>query len=286
MPIHDHSYQHWSGTPHDVPPALVLARAQIRVLLARRIVRFLLLVSILFTLVWVGMIYIETHVVRAGPLARIASVVTVDAQSFRKFLTSQRIVHLLLCLAAADLVALDRRAKALPLYFSRPLRSRDYIVAKAIAVAVPLSLATWVPAFLLILIKSILRGDVHWLAECPWLPASVLAYAVSLIVPLTLVTLAISCLSRSPRTASATLFAALMLSEAVGHAFAALTHQDAWRLLSVNADLDQVAARLFGAAPVFEVPQFAAAAALLAVAGASIALLGRRIRAVDVIGGA
>ena len=286
MPIHDLSYQHWSGTPHDVPPALVLARAQIRVLLGRRIVRFLLLVSILFTLVWVGMIYVETHVVRTGPLSRIAGIITVDAQSFRSFLTRQRLVHLLLCLAAADLVALDRRAKALPLYFSRPLRSRDYIVAKAIAMAVPLSLATWVPAFVLILVKSILRGDVHWLAEYPWLPASVFAYAVALIVPLTLLTLALSCLSPSPRTASAALFAALALSGAAGQTLAALTHQDAWQLLSVNADLDQIAARLFGAAPAFEAPPLAAAAALAAVAGASIALLARRIRAVDVIGGA
>ena len=109
MPVHDLSYQHWQGVRHDRPLALVLARAQVRAVLGRRIVRFLLLVSTGFTLAWGGMIYVETHVVRAGPLARIANVVTVDDQSLRNFLSRQRLVHLLLCLAAAVYPALGGR---------------------------------------------------------------------------------------------------------------------------------------------------------------------------------
>jgi len=286
MPIHDLSYQHWQGKRHDRPLALVLARAQVRAVLQRRIVRFLLLVSIGFTLAWGGMIYVETHVVRAGPLARIAGIVTVDDQSFRNFLSRQRLVHLLLCLAAADLIALDRRHRALQLYLSRPLRARDYVLAKAIAMAVPLSLATWVPAFLLILVKCILRGDVGWLAAFPWLPASILGYSVALVVPLTLLTLAISSLSRSARSAGATVFGALALSGAIGQAFAALTHHPAWQLLSIHSNLDQVASLMFGNASPLDVPRPAAALVLLAVCGVAVEVLRRRIRAVDVIGGA
>lgn len=286
MPVHDLSYQHWNGVRHDRPLALVLARAQIRAVLGRRIVRFLLLVSIGFTLAWGGMVYLETHVVRAGPLSRLANVVKVDDQSFRNFLARQRLVHLLLCLAAADLIALDRRHRALPLYLSRPLRGRDYVVAKALAIVVPLSLATWVPAFLLILVKCVLRGDVRWLGEFPWLPASILGYSVALMVPLTLLTLALSSLSRSPRSASAAVFAALALSGAIGQAFAGLTHQPLWQLLSIHANLDQVASLMFGNAPPFDVPRPAAALVLLAVCAGSIEILRRRVRAVDVIGGA
>lgn len=286
MPVHDLSYQHWAGVRHDRPLALVLARAQIRAVLGRRIVRFLLLVSAGFTLAWGGMIYVETHVVRAGPLARIANVVTVDDQSFRNFLSRQRLVHLLLCLAAADLIALDRRHRALPLYLSRPLRARDYVAAKALAIAVPLSLATWVPAFVLILVKCILRGDVRWLGPFPWLPASILGYSVALIVPLTLLTLALSSLSRSPRSAGAAVFAVLALSGAIGQAFAALTHHPEWQLLSIHANLDQVASLLFGNAAPLEVPRPAAVVVLLGVCAGAMEILRRRVRAVDVIGGA
>src|SRR5262245_56686427 len=216
MPIRDLSYQHWTGQPHDRPPALILARDQMRLLLRRRTVRFLILASAAFTLAWGVMIYIETHVIHAGPLSRIGSVVTVDAESFRKFLVWQRLVHLLLCLAAADLVALDRRHRAIQIYLARPLRARDYVVAKALAMAVPLSLTTWVPAFLLVLVKTIFRGDVKWMSDYPWLPASILAYAAALVVPLTLVTLALSSLSRSPRSAGAAVFGVLALTAAIG----------------------------------------------------------------------
>jgi hypothetical protein len=113
VPIHDLSYQHWRGVPSTRSPVSVLMRDQMRLLLRRRVVRLLLLVSGLFTLVWGAMIYVESGLPVSGPLRQLADTVRVDAQCFRRFLTMQRLVHLLLCLAAADLIALDRRHRAL-----------------------------------------------------------------------------------------------------------------------------------------------------------------------------
>jgi ABC-type transport system involved in multi-copper enzyme maturation permease subunit len=286
MPVHDLSYAHWTGTRQARPPALVLARSQVRTFLQRRTIRVLLVAGGIVTLAWIAMIYLESHALRAGPLARLAGVLEVDAQSFRTFLVRQRLLHLLLCLALADVVALDRRHRALQIYLARPLGPRDYVVAKLTAIAALLSAVTWIPALALVAIKSILRGEIRWLGESPWLPLAILGYAVSLIVPLGLLTLALSSLSRGARQASAALFATLMLSAAAGQTLAALTRQDAWRLLSVNDCLDHVASALFATASPSSLPAWAAALALVAVAAVAAAVLRARIRAIDVVGSA
>lgn len=286
MPILDLSYQHWQGTRHERPAAWVLALAQARAFLARRAVRALLLVGLGFTLAWTALVYVESHAVRSGPLAQFADVVRVDSGSFRAFLVRQRFVHLLLCLAAADLVALDRRHRALALYLSRPLRTRDYVLAKGAALAVSLALCTWVPALVLVAVKSAMRAEVRWLLQGePRLLPAILGYAAALTVPLVLLTLALSSVAASPRQAAALVFAALALPAAAGEVLAGLTHAAAWRLLSVNADLDQVASWCFGTPAPHDVAPAWSLGALGVLALFSAALLAGRVRAVDVVRG-
>jgi hypothetical protein len=285
MPIHDLSYQHWNGTRSRRSTVGILGRDQLRLLLGRRIVRLLLLVSAIFTLVWGGMIYLESRVPDSGPLREVARVVRVDAHSFWRFLTLQRLVHLLLCLAAADLVALDRRHRAMQIYLAKPLRPRDYILGKAAALAVLLSLTTWVPGLFLVLLKTALRADLGWLGEQPWLPASILGYAAVLVPSATLLTLAVSSLSASPRLASAQVFAFVALSAAAGQLLASLTRSDGWQLLSFNGNLDRVASALFDEVPRHDVAAWMALAALGVLTAASGVLLRRRVRPIDIVGG-
>ena len=141
MPIFDQTYQHWTGTPQHRSPAWILGRAQLRIVLARKTTRILLIVAGIFMLVWAALVYFETQVVRVGPLADIAGAVRVEPE-LPHLPRAPRLVHWLLCLAVADIIALDRRA--------RPCRSTvtavtvvDYVLGKAVAVIVPLSLATW-----------------------------------------------------------------------------------------------------------------------------------------------
>jgi hypothetical protein len=249
-------------------------------------VRLLLLAAFVFLLVWGALVYVETQSARLGPLAEVGKAVEVDAESFRSFLVRQRLVHLLLCLAAADLVAIDRRARALQLYLARPLRRRDYVIAKALALALPLSLATWIPAFFLVILKTVLRADFGWLSTEPWLAVSILAYSLLLIAVLAPVTLALSSLSASPRHSSALFFVFLALSSGAAQVLAVLTRSDRWHLVSVIADLDQVASWLFRSAPPHDMPAAAALAALVGFGAAACVVLWRRIAPFDVVGGA
>jgi len=105
MPIHDFSYRHWQGERTHEPPALVLGGAQMRVALHHRAVKVLLLLSSLYVIAYLGILYIET-MPREGPLGflRDQPLLRLDAKSMRTFLASPwgglRLLHFLLCLAA------------------------------------------------------------------------------------------------------------------------------------------------------------------------------------------
>jgi hypothetical protein len=285
VPIFDQSYQRWAGVPRLRSPIVILGRAQLRVLFGRWMVRLVLLASLIATLVVGALIYFESHATNFGPLRNLAENFTVNAAVFRTFMLRQRLVHLLLCLIAADAIALDRRHRALQIYLARPVRGRDYVLARSLAVAVPLALTTWIPGLFLVLLKIAVRADVSWLAPEPWLPAAILGYGVALTVPLALLTMAVSSLSTSPRQASALLFAVLAVSGACGQILAGLTRSDSWLLLSINANLDQVGYWIFGAAPPRDLEPAWSLAALAALAAVSIVVLRQRIRPLEIVGG-
>jgi len=287
MPIHDFSYRHWQGQRSERPPSLVLGWAQLRLLVRRRAVKILLVVSAFVVVAYLGMLYVETMPRESSfGFLRGIPLLELNGKSLRVFLVEQRLLHYLLCLAAgAELIALDRRHKALQVYLARPLRVPDYLIGKALPLVVLLSLTTWVPALALLALKTVATASFAWLRTEPWLPVSILGYSAVLILSLGLVTLTVSSLSTSPRLASGQLVAVLVLSVALGQILSGLTHGEGWRLLSIDSDLDQLGSYLFAAPPPHDLSPWSVTAALVALCGGCAWILLRRVRAVDVVGG-
>jgi O-antigen/teichoic acid export membrane protein len=98
-------------------------------------------------------------------------------------------------------------------------------------------------------------------------------------------TLALSSLSPSPRLASAQLFGFLALSAVAAQLLATFTRTQTWQLLSLNANLDQVASGLFAQVPKHDLPVWMALAALGVLAVGGVFLLRHRIRPIEVVGG-
>jgi len=287
MPIHDLSYRHWRGRRSERPASLVLAWSQLRLTMRRRAVRWLLVLSALGVLVCLGVVYLET-MPRDSPLGVLRGLpqVELDGRSLRIFLAFQRVVAYFIVLAAgAEVIALDRRTKALQIYLARPLGVADYLVGKGLPIVLLLSLTSWVPALALLLLRSIASASLQWLRDEPWLPLAILAYSLLLILPVTLLTLAVSSLSTSARLAGAQLVAVVIFSTAVGRILSTLTHDDAWQLLSLDANIGQVRSWLFGSGLPHDVSPWSALVALLVLSTGCTLLLLRRVRPVDVVGG-
>jgi hypothetical protein len=148
-----------------------------------------------------------------------------------------------------------------------------------------LSLTSWIPGLLLLLLKTVATTDVGWLLQEPWIPGSILGYSLVLIAALTFLTQAISCTSPSPRMASAQLFVFVALTRVAAEILKQLTSDDHWLLLSPLADLHQVRSWLFHEPLPAEVSPWWALLALVAMCVGSAFLLHRRVRAVDIVGG-
>ncbi len=289
MPIHDFSYRHWEGERSPWPPALVLGLSQLRLTVKRRWVRVPLLVSLLLLIVWLTIVYVEAAP-EESPVAALRNIELIDiglnSQTLYWFLRAQRFIGYFLCLVAgAEFIALDRRHKALQIYLARPLRVQDYLLAKATPLIVLMSLTTWVPALVLLLLKSVATASLEWLRDEPWLPLAVLAASAVQIVTFASFTMLISSLTSSPRLGSIMLAVLFVLTSGVGAVMDALTRNEHWRLVSLEAGFDQTQAWLFARALPLDVSPWTALFALTAVSVFSVTLLMRRIRAVEVVVG-
>lgn len=288
MPIHDFSYRHWEGQRSGLPPAIVLGWSQLRVTTKRRWVRIPMLVALLLVLFWLTIVYVEAAP-EDSPVAALRNIELVDiglnAQTLYWFLKAQRVVGYFLCLVAgAEFIALDRRHKALQIYLARPLRVQDYLLGKGLPLMVLLSLTTWVPALLLLFLKSVATASLLWLRDEPWLPLSILAFSALEIATFTALTLAVSSLTASPRLGSVMLAVFFIFSLGVSNVMEALTRNEHWLLLSVEHGFNQTLAWMFDRSLPLDVSPWSALIVLALLTAACIGLLMRRIRPVDVVG--
>lgn len=289
MPIHDFSYRRWEGQRSVLPPALVLGWSQLRLTVKRRWVRIPLLLSLLLSLMWLTIVYVEAAP-DDSPVAALRDIefveVGLNSQTLYWFLRMQRLIAYFLCLVAgAEFIALDRRHKALQIYLARPLRVQDYLLGKALPLIVLMSLTTWVPSLVLLLLKSVATASLGWLAEEPWLPFSVVATAAIQIAALTSLTLAVSSFASTPRLGSVMLAVVFLLSPVVALVLDELTRNEHWQLLSLEGDLNQTYAWLLDRRLPLDVSPWSVLITLSLLTAACLALLMRRIRAVEVVGG-
>jgi ABC-2 type transport system permease protein len=193
---------------------------------------------------------------------------------------------------APFLVSPDLVNGALPLYLSRPFSRMEYVLGKAAALLVLLSIVTWVPGMALFALQA-------GLAEPGWLAANLrVGWATLLgawiwIALLTLLGLALSAWIRWRLVASTALFGVFFMGSAFGEVWRQVL-QDPWgRLANLPYLMGVVWLHLFGIVPtpetgreaqaLAELPVWAAWTGLVATCALCVWLLDRRLRAREVV---
>ncbi len=167
MPIMEQGYQHWSG---DVSGHtwrwLAIARHGIRIQFRNRFLRYVLFAAWMPALILVGMLAIW------GMLERKSNLVSTFV-AFMRFMNPSVIADpryyrveiwrlsygyfmhvelffslLIVLLVGPGLISQDLRVNALPLYFSRPLRRRDYFLGKLGVIGCFLAMVTILPTII------------------------------------------------------------------------------------------------------------------------------------------
>jgi len=275
--IHDQGYRRYSGRRHPHGSAwTVIARNHIRATVRQRRILALLVFSWVPFVVRAVQIYVASSFEQARFLAA-------TPQTFREFLMQQSIFVFLVSMALGGLIADDRRANALQLYLSKPLTRVEYIGGKLVVLLVFLLGITLIPALMLLLLQTMFSGSFAFVTSNLFLlPAIVLfSFIQSLVSAFAL--LALSSLTGSRRFVAAMYAGIVFFTSALVQILRVMTGSRAWAWLSPRDVLDAVATMVFrGGTPSIPVP--VALLAIAAIVAGSIAILERRVRAVEVIG--
>lgn len=288
MPIAEQGYLHWQGRPAATQkPWRAIARFGIRLAFRRKFFKLSLAFSLLPALAFGIGVYlaetIENFQVFMGGSRRLLNV---DPAYFRVYFTSDFLffmILMLMILSGAGLIADDLKSGSLQLYFARPLRKRDYLLGKLGVTGFFVLLLTLVPGIVFILLKLIFSGSLKLLTEHPWLPFSVLLYSLILAALFSLAALFFSALSKNRRFAGVLLFMVYFGSDVAYAVFHEIFRRPEFGWLSIRANLQQVGAAVFGAAPPLDAPWPVSALILAALAGIAVFFLFKRIRSVEVI---
>jgi hypothetical protein len=280
MPIYDQGYRrHVARSPLSRLRFWPITREALRLLLAKRAFLFLLLVAFVPLVARV----IHVYVVTRNP--QFDRILPTDGRMFGEFLNLQLwFAFLLAVFGASGLVANDLRSGGILVYLSRPLTQRDYIAGK-LGVPLALTLAvTLVPGLALYGVGLLLAPEYYLKAELAWIAPAIVAQSLAMSLVVSLVVLAVSSLSRSARVAGLGFVALFLGLEAVRGVLQVAFDRREAVLLSLKADLQSLAASLFGLADERLAIHWAwPALVLAAVSLGCLLVLRSRVRAVEVV---
>ena len=212
MPIFDQGYQHWKGAlSGHAWRWLAVSRHGLRTQVRGNYIRLLLIMAWLPALVLVTVLAVwglfEQGAIGADWLSLFqASGVTENPQAFRPaiwtvaysffFQTELYFILLLVTLAGPNLISLDLRYNALPLYLSRPLTRFDYFLGKLGVIAGLVAAVAVLPAAAAYVLGVCFSLDLTVVRDT-WrlLPASI-GYGLVIVVSAGTLMLALSSLSR------------------------------------------------------------------------------------------
>jgi ABC-2 type transport system permease protein len=278
MPIHDQGYRRYGGSRRPKGRAwAVIAESGIRSRLGRRAFLGLLLIS------WFPFFARTIQMYAAANLPQ-AAFLAPTPQMFRQFLDQQgTFVFFITVYAGAGLIANDRRANALQIYLSKPITRAEYVFGKLAVLMAFLSLVTWVPAILLLLVQVVLAGSLTFFKSHLYLVPAITLFSSIQVITAASAMLALSSLSKSSRYVGILYAALIFFSEAIFGVLRVVAGNTSLSWISVPFDVSQVGDAIFRLPLRYDTPWPLSAAMIVALVVVSGIVLERRVRGVEVV---
>ena len=278
MPIHDQTYRRYTGTRLSRGRAWkVVAATGLRALLRKKLFLVVMLFSWAQFVIRSVMMYLSATVPQMDALAP-------SAETFRSFFEQQGLfVFVMTVYVGAGLIATDRRVHALQIYLAKPLTRTEYIGGKFAILFVVLLAVTWLPAMLLLVVQVMFAGSLDFLRQNLVVIPAVTCYGVLYASTASLAMLALSSLSTSARFAGVLYAGVLLFTQAIFNVFRGATGSTALSWVSVRASLSQVGDVIFQMSPRYDTPWVVSLTVVVSVVAASVLVLERRVRGVEVV---
>ncbi len=279
MPIHDQGYRRYGGEKARTGTGwIVITRAGIRTMVAKRAFLGLLLVAWFPFFVRAVQIYVAANFPQAGEL------VAVKADTFRQFLDQQQtFVFFITVYVGAGLIANDRRANALQIYLSKPLTRGEYIFGKLAILMTFLAMVTWLPAIVLLIVQVSFAGNFTFFRNNAFLFPAITVFSFVEITVAASTMLALSSLSKSSRYVAILYTAVIFFTQAIYGVMYAVTRSTSLSWLSFSANLAQLGDVIFRQTPKYQTPWPIALLVVVGLVALSGVILERRVRGVEVV---
>jgi len=278
MPIHDQGYRRYGGSKAPLGQGwIVIARAGIRSMFAKRVFLGLLLLA------WVPFLVRSVSFYFAANLPQ-AAILAPSADTFRQFLQQQAIFVIFVTVyVGAGLIANDRRANALQIYLSKPLTRIEYVAGKLAILATFLLLVTWVPAIVLLIVQMSFAGNFTFLKNNLFLFPAITVFSVVEVLLVAMTMLALSSLSNSSRYVGILYTGVIFFSSAIYGVLYAVTRSTQFSWISFPANLEQIGNVIFRQPLRYETPWPVSLFIIVLGIALSGVILERRVRGVEVV---
>jgi ABC-2 type transport system permease protein len=246
------------GVQTRVPRFLVLARANVRTALRRKLALVLFVPPAIATVIFSFIVYSKFALeagLGAGPIAGpgvsavaayAGQLIEVRGQIVQFNLAMSLFSLLVLAWYGAGLIAEDVRLGAHLLYFSRPLTRFDYLAGKFGVAAFFGALAVLAPGLVICTVASFASPQWSFLKNEGEVVLHTIAFALVWTAVMPSVVLAISALVRRKTFALAGIFGFFMVPQAIATLVAELQRDGSWLMLSPLGNLRRVAGAIFG----------------------------------------
>jgi ABC-2 type transport system permease protein len=278
VPIHDQGYRHYSGqrAPHG-GAWWVIARTHMMSSVRYRWFIVVLVVA------WVPFVVRAVQIYFASTNAQVAQLLATTPDTFREFLSQQRLFVFLVIIMQSGLIADDRRTNALQLYLSKPLTRIEYILGKLIPPLAFVLGVTLLPAVVLLILQVVFAGSLTFLSANLFLMPAIVLFSLVQALLSAFAIVALSSLSKSRRFVAVMYAGIVFFTAAVYQVLRLITNSRRWAVISPGEMLDVIASAIFRTRGEPAVPVFIAVLAIAVIIGLSMLILERRIRAVEVV---
>jgi len=278
MPIHDQGYCRYLGSRTAIGRAWqVMARAGVMSMVGKRQFLGLMLFAWAPFVVRAVQIYVSATFTQASFLAP-------KGETFREFLDQQgAFVFFVTIYVGAGLIANDRRANALQLYLSKPMTSAEYVAGKLAILFLFLVTVTFLPAIMLLATQAIFAGSLTFIRNNIYLLPAITLFSLLQVLLASTTMLALSSLSKSSRFVAVMYAGVFFFTTALFNALRGITGTSAFAWLSPSAALEQLGDVIFRLPPRYQLSPALAGLTVAIVIAASIWILMRRVRGVEIV---
>jgi len=259
VPIYRQSYRTYDGAVRSHFRWWVMIKQELRVLFRTRMFVALIIMGYLHVCLRVLQVvtFNTLNSSKRNPIVEIlkqAEMFTVSSTTFFDFLRMQSgLVFMAAIFAGAGMICDDYKNNLMEVYFSKPMTWKDYAAGKIMTLILIGLSFTAIPGIILVLLHNMLAADWETLQATYWLPVSITAFSLALVVPCALGVLACSALSSSQRYASIAVFMVLFGNLTVGRIVPDLLHERNYNIIAFPLAINRVGELLFNVRrPLFE----------------------------------